>query len=114
MYANLIRADFTGRLLTPILLLDVSSRKNGGIQYRVDMDLNNKQEVAQHIQNGMPCYYRYGFRWKGAGIRPISSAEALKLLPNYSPGIGFWELREETIKNCPALVFNEYSENDLL
>lgn len=77
------------------------------------MNLNNKIEVTAAINAGMPCYQRYGFRWKGAIARKISAEKALELLPQYSPGMGFWELRTENISGVESIVFNEYSEADM-
>lgn len=74
------------------------------------MDLKNKEAVRDAIKKGIPCFYRYGFAWKGAAKRPISKKEALKKLPMYSPGMGFYEL----MKDKDGLVFNEYSESDMM
>lgn len=74
------------------------------------MDLHNKDEVRDAIEQGIPCFYRYGLAWKGAAKRPITKKEALKKLPAYSPGMGFYELMEDK----DGLVFNEYSENDMM
>lgn len=78
------------------------------------MNLNNKEEVRKAIENGMPCYKRFGFRWKGAGNRSITKEEALDKLPHFSPGIGYYELCEEEINGVQSLVFVEYSEADML
>ena len=80
------------------------------------MNLNNKEEVRKAIENGMPCYKRYGFAWKGARARLITKEEALRLLPNYNPGIGFYELCLENnsqVGGKESIVFNEYSANDM-
>ena len=78
------------------------------------MDLNNKEEVRKAIENGMSCYQRFGFKWKGAGNHPITKEKALELLPHFSPGMGYYELRLENTGIEQALVFVEYSEADML
>ena len=79
------------------------------------LDLNNKEELKKLIENDeLPCYERYGFRWKGASSSPITKEKALKLLPKFSPGMGFYELCEETVNGKQSLVFVEYSESDML
>ena len=77
------------------------------------MDFNNKEEVKKAIESGTPCYYRYGFKYRGAESKRISVEKALELLPKYSPGMGFWELCGETIDGQEVIMFNEYSANDL-
>lgn len=77
------------------------------------LDLNNKVELKKLIEQGLPCFRRYGFGWKGASSFPITKEEALRLLPNYSPGMGFYELREESMNGEPCLTFVEYSESDM-
>ena len=72
--------------------------------------MNTKEEAKQWIEAGRPCLYRYGFRFKGAVAHPITKEKALELLPHYHFGIGFYELRLEN----EGLVFNEYSEADML
>ena len=74
------------------------------------MDINNKKEVMAAIKDGVPCFYQYGFTFRGAVKKPISKEKALELLPKYSTGIGFYELRTDKDGN---IIFNEYSENDL-
>jgi len=78
------------------------------------MNLNDKAEVKANIENGTPCYRQFGFSWKGAFPRKITKEQALELLPNYSPGMGFYELSERVISGYPSLVFTEYSEADML
>lgn len=80
----------------------------------MNIDLNNKAEVVAAINSGVPCYKRFGWRWKGAQARPISKETALTLVPDYSPGIGFYELDTETINGKDSIVFNEYSAADML
>lgn len=78
------------------------------------IDLNDRVAVKNLIDDGIPCYYRYGFKYKGAQERPISQKKALELLPHYHPGMGFYELCTETIGGKESIVFNEYSEVDML
>ena len=76
--------------------------------------MNTKDQLKEKIENGIPCYYRYGYAYKGAGKRKITKEEALELLPKYSFGMGFYEILDYTNDSSPYIVFNEYSENDLL
>lgn len=78
------------------------------------------------VDTGLPCRYRYGFAFKGAGIRSITTEQAKEYLSHswvrdgkryyqWSFGMGFYELRWETDRENGKtyLVFNEYGENDL-
>lgn len=76
-------------------------------------NLNNKKGLEILIKQGVPCFQRFGFSWKGASTKPITKEKALQLLPNYSPGMGFYELREEEVNGEPCLTFVEYSESDM-
>ena len=72
----------------------------------------------------------YGFGYRGASSCLLTKEEALKLLPKYSFGMGFYSLsycrdtrvvHEQSGPNCTVtetygdvvLMFNELSENDL-
>lgn len=50
------------------------------------------EAARRFIENGGKCLYRYGWGWKGAQCRPMTKDEALKELPKYDFGIGFYEL----------------------
>lgn len=75
-------------------------------------ELKKKTKLVARIwvYAGLPCRKQFGFSWKGAGSREITNEEAKKLLPGYSFGIGFYELWFGN----GSLIFNEYSENDML
>lgn len=73
----------------------------------------SKEYAKQWIEDGKPCCYRYGWGWKGAGARPLSKEDALKKLPHYSFGNGFYELSFITLDGVETLEFNELSENDM-
>ncbi len=95
------------------------------------METKHTREGAREwIEAGKPCRYRYGFGYRGASSRPLTKEEALKMLPKYSFGMGFYELsfcRDTVIDykasgpNCTVthpvgdtvLMFNEYSANDM-
>lgn len=70
-------------------------------------------EVENWIANGKPCKYRYGWGWKGASARPISKDDAKTLLPKYSFGEGFFQLKWAEENGEKYLEFNELSENDM-
>ncbi len=89
-----------------------------------------KEQAKEWIEAGKPCRYRCGFGYRGASSRPLTKEEALKLLPKYSFGMGFYELDfcrdtvvdlKESGPNCTVthavgetvLMFNEYSANDM-
>ena len=76
--------------------------------------MEKTKEFAQKwVEEGKPCIYRHGWGWKGAGARTISKEEALKLLPKYKFGMGFYELDFIKIDGVDTLEFNELSENDM-
>ena len=83
---------------------------------RNNIDLNDKEQVKSLIESGIPCYYRLGFSYhfRSNDTRPISKEEAIDLLPRYSPGWGFYELSLTIRDGQDALLFNEFSENDLM
>ena len=83
---------------------------------RNNIDLNDKNQVKSLIESGIPCFYRFGFPYvfRGDCTRRITKEKALELLPNYSPGIGFYVLSLEKRNSGDYLLFNEFSENDLL
>lgn len=68
--------------------------------------------LNEWIRRNKPCASRYGFAYRGANAKRISPEEAERLLPKYSFGEGFYELKFELLAE-PTLVFNEYSENDM-
>lgn len=74
---------------------------------------NNKNEVLEFINNNGKCFYQYGFDFKGASKSPITKDKALELFPKYSFGMGFYELDWITVDGEDAILFNEFSENDL-
>ena len=76
--------------------------------------IKTKEFAKQWIEADKPCVYRHGWGWKGAGARPITKEEAMKLLPKYSFGKGFYELGFIKGSNGEdVLEFNELSENDM-
>ena len=89
-----------------------------------------KEAARQWIESGKPCRYRYGFGFRGASSRPLTKEEALKMLPHYDFGMGFYNLSfvkdtrrvdKQCTPNCTVtetygdvvLMFNELSENDM-
>lgn len=73
----------------------------------------SKEELKELIAMGMPCYYRHGWAYRGAGRRPITAEKALELLPSYSYGKGFYMLDFTKEEGIPTLEFNELSELDM-
>ena len=74
----------------------------------------DKNVVLEFIKNGGKCFYQYGFTFKGASPRQITTEKALELFPKYSFGMGFWEFNWcRTEDREDVILFNEYSENDL-
>ena len=73
-----------------------------------------KAQLAELIKMGMPCKYRHGWAYRGARARDITKEEALKKLPNFSYGMGFYMLDYSIKDGIPELEFNELGENDLL
>ena len=79
----------------------------------MEKERETKEFAREWIEAGKPCVYRYGWGWKGAGSRPMTKEEALKLLPKYSFGKGFYELSFITEGGTEVLEFNELSANDM-
>lgn len=73
-----------------------------------------KPQLKILIELGMPCIYRHGWSYRGAIAQDISKERALKLLPQYSYGMGFYILNYSIKDGIPKLEFNELGENDLL
>lgn len=70
-----------------------------------------KEDVRVLIENGVPCYYKYGL-WDSMGsAKPISKEKALELLPKYDFGEGFYMLIVPQDKSY--VKFKELSETDL-
>ena len=70
-----------------------------------------KKQAEEWVKSGKPCIYRYGWAYKGA--REITTEKAQALLPQYSFGMGFYELSFTKHNGQEVLQFNELSENDL-
>lgn len=81
----------------------------------MNIDLNDKQKVKRLIDSGIPCFYRLGFPYvfRSGGDTRLTKEKALELLPNYSPGVGFYVLSLEKHGVEDFLLFNEFTENDL-
>lgn len=77
------------------------------------MNGQTKESALEWINEGKPCMYRYGLAYRGARTQPISKEKALELLPSYSFGMGFYELRFTSYEGIDILLFNEFSANDL-
>lgn len=73
-----------------------------------------KAKAENWVKDGKPCVYRYGWAWRGASARKITKEEALKMLPKYSFGMGFYELSFTKHDGEDVLEFNELSENDMM
>ena len=74
---------------------------------------NTIEYAKKWIEDGKPCCFRYGWGWKGAGARPLTKEQALKKLPGYAFGKGFYTLSFIKIDGVDTLEFNELSENDM-
>lgn len=80
------------------------------------MTIEKTKEFAKKwIEEGRPCKYRCGFRWKGAWLRPLDNDKALEMLPkyNFTDNVTFYELLFEDVEGVATLIFNEYSANDM-
>lgn len=76
--------------------------------------METKESAKKWINSNKPCKYRYGFGFRGACTRELSKEEALELLPKYDFGMGFYELSFIKYNGEEVLLFNEFSENDML
>lgn len=77
-------------------------------------NMPHTQEAAeQWVNAGKPCTYTYGWSFKGAGAKPISTAEAKEKLKKHSFGKGFYTLWWEEHNGKLTLNFNELSANDM-
>lgn len=74
---------------------------------------NTEMSAREWIEAGKPCTYRYGWGWKGAASLPISAETAMKLLPKFNFGGGFYSLYFREQDGQTVLEFNELSENDM-
>lgn len=91
---------------------------------------NIKEDALEWINSDKPCYYRFGFGFRGASSKRLTKSEALAMLPKYKFGMGFYELsfcknrvvdEELSGPNCIAtkptdediLLFNEFSADDM-
>ena len=73
-----------------------------------------KHAAQEWVDNGGKCIYRFGWAYRGAPANLITTEKAKELLPDYSFGIGFYELSWTTYEDEVVLEFNELGENDLL
>ena len=73
----------------------------------------NQLTAKEWIEQGKPCVYRYGWAYRGAGARRLTQEKALKMLPHYSFGKGFYSLSYIEYEGEQVLEFNELSENDM-
>jgi len=95
----------------------VSLERNGSVSFYKMPESTEEMKAMAWINAGKPCGYRYGFSWKGASTRQISSDSARARLSQKK----YFELSYErrgastiTSQGEEWLVFVEYSENDLL
>ena len=72
-----------------------------------------KKQAEEWVKSGKPCIYSYGWAYKGAGAREITTEKAQALLPQNSFGMGFYELSFTKHNGQEVLQFNGLSENDL-
>lgn len=72
-----------------------------------------KENARKWIESGKPCVYRYGWAYRGARARHLTEEEALRLLPKYDFGMGFYELSFIKVDGVDTLEFNELGENDM-
>lgn len=73
----------------------------------------SKAEAQAWVEAGNPCTFRYGWGWKGASSRPISTEEAREKLKRHHFGMGFYTMGWEEEDGQVVLNFNELSENDM-
>lgn len=83
------------------------------METKTTINKKTKEYARQWIEDGKPCCFRYGWGWKGAGARPLTKEQALKRLPDFDFGKGFYMLGFITIDGVETLEFNEVSENDM-
>lgn len=74
-----------------------------------------KEAARVWVEAGKPCTYQYGFSFKGARQRPITTDDARNRLDSgsWSFGMGFYELRWTQNEGQDVLCFNEYSVSDM-
>lgn len=104
------RIQITGQTL--LILQDTISEAR--VRLHLHYHILGRFAIADHFgTDGKPCYYQFGFTYKGAGPRKLTQAKAVKLLPSYSFGMGFYELDWIEVNGEQVLLFNEFHENDL-
>lgn len=85
-----------------------------------------RERAMAWVKAGLPCKYRYGYAFRGAGARAIPNEEAKEMLLKswmnngrryylWTFDMGFYEVRWEDNPETGEeyLMFNEYSENEL-
>lgn len=75
-----------------------------------------KEEAIKFVENGGKCLKQFGFSFKGARGREITTEEAKQKLATergWEFGKGFYELEWVTRDGETYLKFTEYSESDM-
>jgi hypothetical protein len=74
----------------------------------------SKEEILDNwVKKGKLVVGGHGFQYKGGGTNVIPNDIAEQKFPNYSFGMGFYELSWVEYKGEVALSMREYSENDM-
>jgi hypothetical protein len=73
----------------------------------------NPIEMERFIRSGVPCYQCWGFATTDSNLRPLTTNQALTLLPDYCPGKMLTKLRVTTRYGSPNIVFETLDTEDL-
>lgn len=84
---------------------DIKAKKDREDAHKVKI-----QSYIDWVKEGNPVYYRYGFSYKGAKCKKISSEKAIEMIQNEQPSEYLWE--EDDGEKILVLQF--YGENDYL
>lgn len=71
------------------------------------------QAAQEWVEAGNPCTFRYGWSYKGASSRHLTTEQAKEKLKVHTFGIGFYTLWWEEENGQTVLNFNELSANDM-
>ena len=74
---------------------------------------DNPTEMERLIRSGVPCYQCWGFATTDSNLKPLTTEQALLLLPDYCPGKMLTSLRVTTRNQNPGIIFETLDTEDL-
>ena len=74
---------------------------------------DNPTEMERLIRSGVSCYQCWGFATTDSNLKPLTTEQALLLLPDYCPGKMLTSLRVTTRNQNPGIIFETLDTEDL-